>query len=84
MLLHAEKLDLEEIRKESLILDRIFSHGCFINFFMNKCSLINFYNYKRLHQNLGYKTPYEVYTDSCKSRSFVYAKLGINEPLNPP
>jgi putative transposase len=43
---------------------------------------INFYNFKRLHENLDYKTPYEVYNGSCDVEGFVYAKLSANETPN--
>jgi putative transposase len=43
---------------------------------------IVFYNYKRLHQNLGYKTPNDVYSGSCKVKSFIYAQMNVCETLN--
>ncbi|MDR2781460.1 MAG: integrase core domain-containing protein, partial [Holosporaceae bacterium] len=43
---------------------------------------INFYNYKRLHQNLDYKTPNDVYTGSCRVESFIYAQINLSETLN--
>jgi putative transposase len=42
---------------------------------------IDFYNYKRLHQNLDYKTPNDVYIGGCKVKSFIYAQIGSNETL---
>jgi putative transposase len=43
---------------------------------------VNFYNYRRLHQNLDYKTPNDVYNGGCKNRSFIYAKITLDESLN--
>ena len=36
---------------------------------------IEFYNFRRLHQNLTYQTPDEVYNNVEKGSRFVYAKL---------
>jgi putative transposase len=43
---------------------------------------VNFYNYERLHQNLDYKTPNDVYNGGCKNKSFIYAKITSDESLN--
>jgi putative transposase len=42
---------------------------------------IDFYNYKRLHQNLFYKTPNDVYSGSCRVESFIYTQINLNETL---
>ncbi|GHT90612.1 hypothetical protein FACS1894122_01330 [Alphaproteobacteria bacterium] len=45
---------------------------------------IDFYNFKRLHQNLDYKTPNDVYNSGCRVGSFVYAELSKLGSLNLP
>lgn len=40
-----------------------------------KAEFIKFYNYHRLHENLGYETLYDVYNGKASGRKFVYAHL---------
>jgi len=37
------------------------------------CNFVIFYNSKRLHQNLGYKTTHQVYYGQRKNDNFIYA-----------